>query len=72
MLEVMERPVVSDETSDTVSAEEAARILGVSRSTLQRFVDDGIITPLQDRNPLLKRRPPLQFKREDVERLKQA
>jgi predicted site-specific integrase-resolvase len=50
-----------------IPAQQAAQMLGVSVSTLYRFVERGLIKR-QEGNPLLKRQPML-VSRADVEKL---
>jgi predicted site-specific integrase-resolvase len=50
-----------------IGAQEAAKMLGVSRSTLYRFVEQGLIRR-EPKNPLLERAP-LRVSLADVERL---
>ena len=49
------------------TAEVVAR-LGVSRMTIIRMIDEGVLTPIP-KNPLLKRPQKLLFRREEVEAL---
>lgn len=59
--------------SDILTAQQAADLLGVSRSTFQRLMKDEKkgIHPLDPPNPLLKRQP-LRFARADIEKLKSS
>lgn len=56
---------------DTISAQEAARLLQVSRPYLYRLIGRGVLDPVDNKNPLQTHRPRLLFRREDVERLAQ-
>jgi len=55
-----------------MTADEAARRLGVSRSTLQRLIKDHELTPINPPSPRLLRPRRLLFSRADVERLANA
>lgn len=54
--------------TDLVEAAEAARILGVERSTIRRYEERGRLTPADVRYEGLRRKP--LFKRSDVEALR--
>lgn len=53
---------------DTVDAAEAARLLGVQRSTIKRYEERGKLTPVAVTFEGMRRRP--KFKRADVEALR--
>lgn len=57
------------ESEDLMTVEEAARELGIGRTTMFKWIREHKIEPVPT-NPNLDRRPKLRFKREDVERLK--
>lgn len=59
------------ETSDTMNVQEVCDFLKISRATLMRRVDDGVLVPLP-KPPILKRHRRLEFRRADVERLAQG
>lgn len=52
----------------TMTAQEAADLLGVSRPTITRMVKDGRLVPVDPPKKYLKRNH-LFFRREDIERL---
>lgn len=53
-----------------MSAKEAADLLKVSRTTLQRLINENRIKPIEtETSPLLKRPRRLMFRRSDVEAL---
>lgn len=53
-----------------MTAIEAAKVLGISRTTLFKLMREGAIAPIPT-SPLLKRPRRLLFRRADVERLSQ-
>ncbi len=58
-------------TADMLDAHQTAVLLGVSRSTLTRLKNEGVILPANPKSPHLKRPRRLLFRRDDVERLAQ-
>lgn len=59
---------MTNEGADLVEAAEAARILGVERSTIRRYEERGKLTPADVRYEGLRRKP--LFNRADIEALK--
>jgi predicted DNA-binding transcriptional regulator AlpA len=53
---------------DVLTTQETIKLLGVSRPTLYRMMDEGVLTPLPG-NPTLLVQKRLYFRREDVERV---
>lgn len=60
----MKRP----KPEETVSVKEALEMLGVSRGTLHNRIASGDLVPLP-KNPALKKRHRLEFRRADIEAL---
>ena len=54
--------------SENMTTKEVCELLNISRSTLQRRIDDKEIVPIDAPNPLLKRQV-LRFARADIEKL---
>ncbi len=59
---------MADEGADLVEAAEAARILGVERSTIRRYEERGKLVPADIRYEGLRRKP--LFNRADIEALR--
>ena len=59
---------VQDNEADLIEAADAARLLGVQRSTIRRYEERGKLTPADVRYEGLRRKP--LFKRADVEALR--
>ena len=55
---------------DTLSADETMALLRVSRTTLYRLRQRGVIEPVE-KPSVVKKQVPLRFRRADVERLAQ-
>ncbi|BCM91835.1 hypothetical protein IAD21_03712 [Abditibacteriota bacterium] len=54
-----------------MNVQEVCQFLGISRATLMRRVDDGVLVPLP-KPPILKRHRKLEFRRTDIEKLAQG
>jgi predicted site-specific integrase-resolvase len=54
---------------EIINSEEAARILGISRGYLYKYMRDGQLQPIE-KESVLSRRPRLEFVRKDVEELR--
>lgn len=53
-----------------ISVKDAALLLGVSKATVNRMIDRGILIPANSPSPLLMRTKAWELKKSDVERLK--
>lgn len=58
----------TSEAKETMDVKQVCEFLGISRATLMRRVDDGVLTPLP-KPAILKRHRKLEFQRSDIERL---
>lgn len=56
---------------DLLTSDDVARMCGVKRVTVARWVRSGRLAPDTPYNPYRRRQPPFRFHREDVERLAQ-
>lgn len=54
---------------EEINAAEVAKILNVSRSTVQRWIESGVLVPTNKPNPLLKRQD-WRFDRATIEKMK--
>lgn len=57
------------EDEQMLTTAETLALLRVSKPTLYRMMDEGVIAPIPDDNPLRLHRPRLYFRRTDVERV---
>jgi predicted site-specific integrase-resolvase len=60
----------SQEEEEIMNTADVARELGVTRMTVNRWVDAGALQPLPAVTEFRLRRPPLRFTRTEVERFK--
>lgn len=59
-------------TDTLLSTKQVLERLGISRPTLYALIDRGKIKPIEDDKPFLNKRVRLQFREEDVERLRKG
>jgi len=61
--------LLMEEKTDEITVDEAASILGVSRATVIRRIEQKELLPINEDNRVLKRPRRILLRREDVERL---